>query len=217
MDFTVARRNMVACQLRPNEVQDPRLLAAMGDLPRERFTPKNRQAVAYIDEDVEIAPGRYLMEPVTAGRMLEAAAIESEDNVLVIGPATGYLAAVAGRLAGSVFALEQDAELAKRMSQLITDMALDNVVIVEGPHRDGWAKESPYDVILVDGSVPETPSALCEQLAEGGRLVAVIGAPGEVGRLTLCGKRNGVTASRALYDAMVKPAPGFEREPGFVF
>ncbi|MEQ8604135.1 MAG: protein-L-isoaspartate O-methyltransferase [Marivibrio sp.] len=217
MDFSVARRNMVACQLRPNEVSDPRLLAAMGELQRERFTPKNRQAISYIDEDVEIAPGRYLMEPVTAGRLFEAAAVGPEDNVLVVGPGTGYLAAVAGRLAGSVFALEQDGELRQRMSQLITDMALDNVVIVGGPHRDGWAKESPYDVILVDGSVPEAPPVLLDQLAEGGRLTAVIGAPGEVGRLTLCGKRNGVVSSRALYDAMVKPAAGFERAAGFVF
>jgi len=217
MDFSVARRNMVACQLRPNEVSDPRLLAAMGDLPRERFTPKNRQAIAYIDEDVEIAPGRYLMEPVTAGRLLEAAAVGPEDNVLVVAPGAGYLAAVAGRLAGSVFALEQDGDLRQRMSRLITDMALDNVIIVGGPHSDGWAKESPYDVILVDGSVPAPPQTLLDQLAEGGRLTAVIGAPGEVGRLTLCGKRNGVVSQRALYDAMVKPAAGFERAAGFVF
>jgi protein-L-isoaspartate(D-aspartate) O-methyltransferase len=217
MDFAVARRNMVACQIRPNRVTDERVLAAMGDLPRERFVPKARQTIAYIDEDIEIAPGRFLMEPVTAARLVDTAAIGEDDNALVIAPATGYLAAVAGRLAGSVFALEQDGELAQRMSALVTDMALDNIVIVEGPHRDGWSKESPYDVVLIDGCVPEVPDALCDQLAEGGRLVAVIGEPGKVGRLTLYGKRNGVVSHRTLADAMVQPAPGFERAAGFVF
>ncbi|MBP5855659.1 protein-L-isoaspartate O-methyltransferase [Marivibrio halodurans] len=217
MDFTIARRNMVACQIRPNNVTDERVLDAMGTLPRERFVPKGRQTIAYIDEDVEIAPGRFLMEPVTAGRLIDAAAIGAADNVLVIAPGTGYIAAVAGRLGGSVFALEQDSDLSRRMNTLITDMALDNVVIVEGPHAEGWPKEAPYDVILVDGCLPEVPEALTDQLEEGGRLVAVIGRPGQVGRLTLFGKRNGVVSHRILRDAMVQPAPGFEREVGFVF
>ena len=178
MDFTIARRNMVACQIRPNNVTDARVLDAMGMLPRERFVPKGRQTIAYIDEDVEIAPGRFLMEPVTAGRLIDSAAIGATDNVLVIAPGTGYVAAVAGRLGGSIFALEQDSDLAQRMNTLITDMALDNVVIVEGPHAEGWAKEAPYDVILIDGCLPEVPETLTEQLDEGGRLVAVIGTTG---------------------------------------
>ncbi len=217
MDFAVARRNMVECQLRPNNVTDPRLVEAMGSLPRERFVPKQRQAIAYIDEDIEIAPGRFLMEPVTAGRLVESAAIEDEDSVLVIAPGTGYLAAVAGRMGGCAFALERDGDLSRRMSELFTDLALDNTVIVEGEHTAGWPKESPYDVILIDGSVPEVPQALFDQLAEGGRLVTVIGAPSQVGRVTLYGKRNGAVSHRPLYDAMVQPAPGFEKEPGFVF
>jgi protein-L-isoaspartate(D-aspartate) O-methyltransferase len=217
MDFTVARRNMVACQVRPSQVTDPRILAAMGELARERFVPKPKQTIAYIDEDVEIAPGRFLMEPTTAARLASAADIEPTDNVLVIAPATGYLASLAGRLGGSVFALEQDAELAKRMSTLVTDMALDNTVIVEGPHQDGWAKESPYDVILVDGCIPEVPDAILDQLAEGGRMVCVIGEPGKVGRMTLFGKRNGNVSHRILSDAMVQPVPGFEQAPRFVF
>lgn len=217
MDFAIARRNMVACQLRPNNVTDERVLDAMGSLPRERFVPKGRQTIAYIDEDVEIAPGRFLMEPVAAGRLIDTAAIGEEDNVLVVAPGTGYIAAVAGRLGGSVFALERDQELSARMNTLITDMALDNVVIVEGAHADGWAKEAPYDAVLIDGCLPEVPAALTDQLAEGGRLVAVIGQPGQVGRLTLFGKRNGVVSHRVLKDAMVQPAPGFEREAGFVF
>ncbi|MCR9219799.1 MAG: protein-L-isoaspartate O-methyltransferase [Alphaproteobacteria bacterium] len=217
MDFEIARRNMVASQLRPNEVTDAGVLAAMGALPRERFLPKPRQPMAYIDEDLEIAPGRYLMEPVTAARLVQAAGVGAGDNCLVVGPGTGYLAAVVGRLAASVFALEQDADLAARMSALITDMALDNVVIVEGPHAAGWPKESPYDVIVIDGAAPEIPAALGEQLEEGGRLAAVIGGPGQVGRLTLGVKHNGVLSHRALFDAMVQPAAGFEREAGFVF
>lgn len=217
MDFATARRNMVDCQLRPNRVTEPRLIEAMSTIPRERFVPKQRQAIAYIDEDVEIAPGRYLMEPVSAARIVDAAAIEPEDSILVVPAGTGYLAAVAGRLGGAAFALESDPELVQRMSEVFTDLALDNTVIVTGEHAAGWPKESPYDVILIDGSVPEVPQTLFDQLAEGGRLVTVLGGTDRVGRIALYGKRNGVVSHREMYDAMVQPAPGFEKEPGFVF
>ena len=114
--FADARRNMVDSQLRPNRVTDPDILAAMAELPRERFVPKAKQGIAYIDEDIEVAPGRFLMEPVVLARLLQALVLTPDATVLNIGCATGYDAALLGRLAGSVVAVESDSALAAQAS-----------------------------------------------------------------------------------------------------
>lgn len=217
MDFATARQNMVNCQLRTNKITDDRILDAMRTIPREQFVPKQRQSLAYIDEDLEIGDGRYLMEPQVLGRMIQEADIQADDSVLVVGAATGYAAAVASRLAQSVFALEENEAMAKQGEALLTGMAMDNVVFVNGPLKDGWKKDAPFNVVIFDGAVEELPKGYTEQLAEGGRLVAVIGAPGKVGRVHVFGKRNGTVSSRPVFDAYIQPLPGFEKEQGFVF
>ena len=108
MDFAIARRNMVECQLLTNRVTSPQILAAMGEVPRENFVPKQWQAVAYVDEDIPISEGRKIMEPMVLGRMLEAVVIQNSDVALVVGCGTGYAAAVIARMASTVFALEHD-------------------------------------------------------------------------------------------------------------
>lgn len=217
MDFETARRNMVESQLRTNRVTDPRLLSAFASVPREIFVPKGRQQIAYIDEDLPIGGDRYLMEPMVLARMLQEAWISDSDNVLVVGAAPGYGAAIAGRVAGSVFALESDGALASAMASTLTGLAIDNVVVVEGAHAEGFAKEGPYDVILLNGAVPRVPDALSEQLNEGGRLLSVVEDQDGLGRCTLGVKRRGVTSSRVLFDANVRRLPGFEVQSGFVF
>lgn len=217
MDFATARQNMVNCQLRTNKITDDRILDAMRTIPRELFVPKQRQTLAYIDEDLEIGDGRYLMEPQVLGRMIQTADIQADDSVLVVGAATGYAAAVASRLAQSVFALEENEAMAKQGETLLTGMAMDNVVFVNGPLKDGWKKDAPFNVVIFDGAIEELPKGYTDQLAEGGRLVAVIGSPGKVGRVHVFGKRNGTVSSRTVFDAYIQPLPGFEKEQGFVF
>ena len=117
INYTAARHNMVLSQLEPNRVTDPAILAAMGAVPRERFVPAPLAGVAYVDEDVEIAAGRYLMEPRVLGRLLQEARVQPREAVLDIGGGTGYSAAVLARLANTVVALEEDADLAARASQ----------------------------------------------------------------------------------------------------
>ena len=217
MDFATARRNMVESQLRTTRVTDRRVLDAFGRIPREVFVPKARRSLAYVDEDLSLDNGRWLMEPVPLGRMIQEAAVGPGDNVLVVGAATGYAAAVLGDLANAVFALESDATLAKQAADTTTELALDNVVVVEGPLSAGWPKEGPYDVILIDGSVEEVPQTLLDQLGDHGRLIAVVVGDDGVGRATLYGKRAGVVSHRVLFDANIQPLPGFERPKSFVF
>ena len=142
--FADARRNMVDSQLRPNRVTDADILAAMADLPRELFVPNSKQGVAYVDEDIEVAAGRFLMEPVVLARLLQALELTSETTVLNIGCASGYDAAILGRLAGSVVAVESDPALAAQASQTINDLAIDNVAVVEAPLREGYPAQAPY-------------------------------------------------------------------------
>lgn len=217
MDFAVARRNMVESQLRTNKVTDEELLSAMRDIPRELFVPAQRRDLAYIDEDILVANGRYMMEPMVLARLLQGLQVQSSDAVLVVGAGTGYSAAIAGRLAASVFALENDATLSTLASQTLTDMAMDNVVVVDGDLVDGYPSQAPYNVIIVDGSIEQLPDTILDQLAEGGRLGAILVGDDGIGRATIYWKQRGIISHRSLFDANVQILPGFKKTPGFVF
>lgn len=217
MDFATARRNMVESQVRANKVTDERILQRMTALPREQFVPKARRQLAYIDEDLDLGTGRCLMEPCTLARLLQAAAVEPDDVALVIGCTSGYSAALLAGLAATVFAVEADEAMAADVGSVLTELAIDNIVVETRPHAEGWPEQGPYDVILIDGAVPEVPKGLLEQLSDGGRLVCVVQQPGSVGRATLFGKRFGAVSHRVLFDATISPCPGFEQKTGFVF
>ena len=217
MDFAIARRNMVESQLRTNRVTSPQLLSAMGELPRERFVPAAKRTLAYVDEDIPIGNGRFIMEPMVLGRLLEAAKVQPTDVALVVGCGMGYAAAVIAKLASTVFALERERELSTKAATKLTNLALDNAVVIEGRVDRGYPDQSPYDVILIDGAVAQIPQAIIDQLAEGGRLVTVIGADMPVGRATLVQRRNNVVSERTLFDAAVRTLPSFKAKAGFVF
>jgi protein-L-isoaspartate(D-aspartate) O-methyltransferase len=216
MDYAAARRNMVETQLRPNKVTNEALLEALGSIPRERFVPQALRGIAYVDEDVPVAPGRYLMEPMALGRLLQLAEVKAGDAVLDIGCGTGYAAAVLGRLARSVVAVEPDKELAARAAATLAELGVGNVTVLEGELGQGTPRQAPYDVIFIEGSVDAVPSAIIEQLADRGRLVTVIRQQG-VGRATLMARVGGGVSSRVAFDAAVPPLPGFEAQPSFVF
>ncbi len=217
MDFALARRNMVESQLRTNKVTDPRLLQALHSIPRERFVPISKRLHAYLDESVEVARDRWLMPPMPLARLIQEAQPQLTDNAMVIGAGMGYSSALLGSLCRSVFAVEDHPDLVEGMGKALTELALDNVVGITAPLAEGYPKEGPYDIILMSGSVEIVPQSLLDQLSEGGRLMAVVGGPGEIGRATLFGKINGTTSDRILFDATVKPLPGFARSPAFVF
>ncbi len=217
LDYAAARKNMVECQLRPNGVTEPEVTAAFAAVPRELFVPKPRRSIAYVDEDLLLKDGRYLMEPMVLGRLIQAAEIGPDDLILDVGAGTGYAAAVLSRLGAAVVAVESDPELAAEAAALIAQLGIENVVTVQQPLEGGHPKQAPYDVILIEGAVQDVPPALQEQLAEGGRLVTVLRQPQGVGRGTLFMREHGVFSGRPLFDAATPYLPGFVREPGFVF
>jgi protein-L-isoaspartate(D-aspartate) O-methyltransferase len=216
MDFASARHNMVENQIRANRVTDPAIISAMTELPREVFVPKQLQGVAYVDEDISLGEGRCLMEPMVLARLVQEAAVIASDVVLDIGCGSGYSAAVLARMASTVVALEPDAGLAARANEIMAELGIDTVAVVEGPMKDGWPAQAPYDVILFDGAVCEVPPAICEQLAEGGRLVAVI-AEDRMGKAVLTTRHGGTFSHRTVFDAAASFLPGFVRRPKFEF
>jgi protein-L-isoaspartate(D-aspartate) O-methyltransferase len=219
VDFVRQRQAMVDGQIRVNDVTDPRIIEAMLALPREQFVPRSRVDLAYIDEDIEIreafgaAPARYLMEPMTLARLVQALEIEPEDRALVVGCATGYSAAVVARLAGEVIALESEEALAAEARRILKQRT---ITVVSGALNAGWPYGAPYNAILIDGSVEFVPEAITAQLADGGRLVVVVGH-GRAAKALLHLRSGGVVSARPLFDAAIPPLPGFTRPPQFVF
>jgi protein-L-isoaspartate(D-aspartate) O-methyltransferase len=215
--FEAARAHMIESQLRPNKVTDARLLAAFSQIRRERFVPEHLRAVAYVDEDLPLGRGRYLIEPMVAARLLQTLAVVPTDTALVVGAGTGYEAALLGLLTRAVAALEEDAELARLARAALVDHRIASVKVVEGPLRDGCRASAPYDVILFGGAVPEVPQPIVAQLAEGGRLAAVVRAEGSVGRATLTMRTGGGIARRVIFDAATPLLPSLLPQPAFVF
>ena len=226
IDFAVARRMMVDNQVRTSDVTDLRVIAAMLDVPRERFLPQSSAALAYLDLDVPVGEGergpgaglgrglgRRLLKPMVLARLLQAAEIGAGDRVLDVGAATGYSAAILARLAGSVVALEEEPALARRAGEALAAVGAGKVEVAVGPLTAGWPAGGPYDVILLDGATEVAPRTLLRQLKDGGRLLGVQGhAPGKA-MIYQGGEVNG----RPIFDAAAAVLPGFARPAAFVF
>jgi protein-L-isoaspartate(D-aspartate) O-methyltransferase len=218
-DFSTARQKMVDGQVRPSDVTDTRIIDAMLAVPRENFVPAGQRAMAYLDIDLEVSaaggPKRFLIKPVVLARMLQAAGIKATENVLVVGCASGYSAAVVAQLAAKVTATESDAALvAKSRESLGT--ASQPVLFAQAMAADGYPANGPYDVIVLVGATEIEPTALYSQLSPGGRLVGVF-AKSLPQRAMIVTHSHDEFGTRALFDAAVPVLPGLERLPAFVF
>ena len=213
-DFAAARRHMVDGQIRTADVTDLRIIAAMLEVPRERFMPPASVSLAYLDLDAPISATRRLLKPMVLAKLIQAVQIGATDRVLDAGCATGYTAAVLARIAERVVALEPDPGLAKAAADALS--ALPNVDVVSARLTDGWPQGAPYDVVILDGATEIVPQTLCRQLKDGGRLVCVLGAgPGSKAMIY---RRSGTeVGGRAIFDASATLLPGFAKTLAFAF
>jgi protein-L-isoaspartate(D-aspartate) O-methyltransferase len=218
--FSIARQKMVDGQVRPSDVTDFRIIDAMLAVPREAFVPQNKQALAYLDIDLDVSEGgsekRFLIKPVVTAKMLQAAEIKETDKVLVVGCATGYAAAVVARLAGQVTATESDSALAARAKDVLAQLGIGNATVRTADPSEGDAANAPYDVIMLNGATAVTPDRLYRQLRDGGRLVGVF-AMAQPQRAMIVTHSHDDFGTRALFDAAVPILPGLGRVPAFVF
>jgi len=216
-DYRAARLNMVEGQLRTNKVTDEAVLDAFLAVPRERFVPEPLTGSAYVDEDIPLGGGRYLLEPMVLARLLQLAEIGPDAGVLEIGAGTGYGTAILSRLAGRVIAVESDVRLAGIARQRLQELGAGNVTLLEGRFEEGYPAGAPYEAIVFDGAVASIPEPIARQLAEGGRLVAVVKPGAGPGHAVLVTRTAGVLSQRPVFDAGVAMLPGFDSAPGFVF
>lgn len=217
-DFAAARRMMVDGQVRTQDVTDPRVIAAMLDLPREHFLPAAKAPLAYLDLDLPVGGNgtRVMLKPMVLAKLVHAAGISERDRVLDVGCGSGYSSALLGRLASAVTALEEDEGLARSAQDALSRLGTTNVSVVCGPLPAGWPAAAPYDAIIVQGAVEIAPESLCEQLAEGGRLVCVLRRE-PAGRAMLYRRVAGDVSGWPIFDAAAPVLPGFARKPEFVF
>ena len=217
-DAATQRKNMVESQVRPSDVTDRRILRAMLEIPREAFVPAGMKGLAYSDTEVGM-PGagrRALLAPRTFAKLIQLAAPEARDKVLDVGSLTGYSAAVLARLSASVIALESDAGLAAAARNACHGVEVKNVTVATGDLCAGVPDQGPYDVIVVEGAVDSAPERLLAQLAEGGRLVAILGdAPPQ--RAVLWRRRGSSWDETPGFDAAAPVLPGFEQRAAFRF
>ncbi|MBV8926844.1 MAG: protein-L-isoaspartate O-methyltransferase, partial [Bradyrhizobium sp.] len=200
---------------------DTRILDAMLALPREEFVPDDKRALAYLDLDLDVAQAgatrRFLIKPMLTAKLLQAAELGDTDNVLVVGAATGYAAALAGRLAGRVTATESDPALCAKGREILGKLGLDrNVTFNSAEAAAGDAAGAPYDAIILNGASEIMPQTLCGQLKEGGRLLGVF-AITRPSRALIVTRSHGDFGHRTLFDAAAPLLPGLERIPAFVF
>jgi protein-L-isoaspartate(D-aspartate) O-methyltransferase len=178
-DFDEQRDRMVDVHLARRGIRDEAVLAAMRQVPRERFVPEGMREFAYEDSPLPIDEGQTISQPYIVGAMIEAAEIGPGDRVLEVGAGSGYAAAVASRVAAHVFAIERHEALGTAARERLQALGFDNVELRIGDGTLGLADEAPFDAILVSAGGPEVPRALKEQLKVGGRLVVPVGEAGE--------------------------------------
>jgi protein-L-isoaspartate(D-aspartate) O-methyltransferase len=212
MNYTQSRKNMVESQLRTNKIVDARLITAFSTVEREQFLEAVLQPIAYLDEEISLGNGRFLLEPMVFARLLQAAAIKQTDKVLVVGAGCGYGAAIISKLTTDVIVLEADATLLRNREKLA------GITLVMGDLDEGCAVHAPYDVIIIEGSIAEVPAAISAQLADGGRFVTIVRENAySSGQAVLLLKQAGTLSQTRLFDASTPFLIGFTPKPAFVF
>ncbi|MEQ1616988.1 MAG: protein-L-isoaspartate O-methyltransferase [Terricaulis sp.] len=216
MDYAHIRDLMVETQVRTNDVTDVRILAAMRSLPRERFLPAGKRALAYADIEPEVASGRTLLRPRDLSKLLQALAPQPHERALEIAGATGYGAALLAACCRHAIAHDPDPDLSFAARAALESVGATNVKTVSTPAAEAWAEEAPYDVIMLNGATEIVPEAWLAQLAPGGRLGAIV-RDGAAGAARIYTRSGDAVAFRVAFDAAPPLAPGLSRPPAFAF
>lgn len=222
IDHARVRRMMVDNQLRTYDISDLDVLSAMNAIPREVFAPAASVALAYADQPLPVARAadgetRSLLAPMVFARMLQDMELNEGETLLIVAGALGYEAAVASRLGVNVIVVEPDATLAAATREKLAAVGAQGVEVREAAFDARLAGDAGFSAILVNAAVERRPVELLDQLAEGGRLVAVVGDGGRTSRATLFVRNGDVFGARPLFDAAAPALTLFRDAPGFVF
>ncbi len=217
MNVEQARFNMIEQQIRPWDVLDTEVLALLAVVKREDFVPAAYRAMAFTDCELPLPGGQQMLAPRVEARLLQELKVQRHEKVLEIGAGSGYMAALLGHRAQRVITLESNAELARFASDNLKRAGATNVTVREADGAHGLGAESPFDVILLSGSVAEVPQALLDQLKVGGRLAAIVGDEPVMRAMLYTRSAEREFRSAVLFDTVAARLQGFEQRSGFVF
>jgi protein-L-isoaspartate(D-aspartate) O-methyltransferase len=217
MDFERARFNMVEQQIRPWEVLDQRVLDLLLRVRREDYVPEAYRTLAFADMEIPLGHGEKMLQPKLEARMLQELALKETDRILEVGTGSGYMTALLASLGGHVYSIEIISEFSAAAAARLKAHAIENVTLEVGDAARGWDRHSPYDAILLTGSVPILPEAFQKSLKPGGRLMAVIGeAPVMEAQLITCVSA-GIYNSVGLFETCIAPLRNALQPKRFVF
>ncbi len=219
-DFTKFRQNMIKGQLLPGGVVDPRIIDSFAALPREMFVLEKMQEIAYLDENIPLGQGRYIVKPLAHALLIQHAAPRMDDIVLDVGSASGYSSAVLSPLVTTVIAIEHNRRQMDKASRIWEKLELCNIAMIEKDDlRNGYKEGAPYSLIIINGSVPKVPDAILDQLAPKGRLACFIKEENnsESHAALYYKSHNGAVSSKVLFDAAVPYIGDFIEPEAFIF
>ncbi|HWQ38885.1 MAG TPA: protein-L-isoaspartate O-methyltransferase [Burkholderiales bacterium] len=217
MDVERARMNMIESQIRTWEVLDQTVLDLLWEIKREEFVPPQYRALAFADMEIPLGHGEVMLAPRLEARMLQELALTKADKVLEVGTGSGYVTALLSRLAGQVVSVERIGEFSHAAARKLAGHGIENVTLEIGDAADGWPRQAPYDAILLTGSVPVLPEAFKEELAPGGRLLAVIGQEPVMTATLITRVSDKAYESVGLFETCIPPLRNVKQPERFVF
>lgn len=191
LNYRQLRNKMVDQQLQARDIEEPKVLEALREVPRHEFVPANYREWAYSDQALPIGEGQTISQPYIVAYMTQALQLEPQDRVLEIGTGSGYQAAILSRLSRQVYSIEIVESLGLAARERLKRLGYDNIAVHVGDGYNGWPSQAPFDAIMVTAGAEELPQPLMDQLAEDGRMIIPIGPHGGVRQLTLVTKKKG--------------------------
>jgi protein-L-isoaspartate(D-aspartate) O-methyltransferase len=217
MDVEQARTNMIESQIRTWEVLDQTILDLLAVVKREEFVPPQYRSLAFADMEIPLGHGEVMLSPRLEARMLQELALTRADKALEVGTGSGYVTALLANLAGQVISVERIEEFGHAAARKLAGHGLDNITLEIGDAAGGWARQAPYDAILLTGSVPVLPEAFREQLSIGGRLLAVIGDEPAMTATLITRVSETAFESAGLFETCIPPLRNVKQPARFVF
>jgi protein-L-isoaspartate(D-aspartate) O-methyltransferase len=212
MNVEQARFNMIEQQIRPWNVLDKKVLELLTLIKREKFLPESQQPLAFMDTELPLVGGGTMLSPKMEARIVQEVAVKDHENVLVVGAGTGYLPALLAYHARHVTCVESSPTVVDVAKNNLHQQGIGKVCVELGDAVNGWAKEAPYHVIVLTGSLTDLPQGLTHQLAVGGRLFVVLGSPPIMTATLITRVSESEWVSKALFETSIARAP-YAKEP----
>jgi len=217
MDFEQARFNMIEQQIRPWEVLDPAVLGVLETVRREEFVPEEHRELAFADMNLPLPTGETMLAPKVEARLVQSLELRAGHRVLQIGVGSGHVAALLASLGATVTAVEIKADLVEYAKRKLIGQGFDNVNLIQGDASAGWTDGAPWDAILLTGSVSAINDDMRDSLADGGRLVAVVGSEPIMEAVVVTRLGGDSFRTVSLFDTLVPALGGASAQPAFEF